>query len=352
MTKRGMFSVREVGEAANALGDLLVSKPDIEFATSRLAKIQPERADFWQRVSVSVRNGYSLSEQLAGHWTEDFVQPIRIGEKSSALPKIFHKIRDASAYSEKLAKILFKLVKPAVYAVAALIIIAVYVGFVLPELSSMMDQNAKSVVGGAGGMVHDFLIKAWPVCVAVIVGLGVFAYTWVRTPDNRLRAVGWAIHVPYIGKGLGRILFAKWARYMSIMNATGMDLWDMLRLTAPVLPVELRSPLLIAATLLEQGAPMSRVFSEDSEIYREVNRDFVPHEIVNAFLIAADTGNLHQQLDFAEINLDRDGKEQLEKGIGFIDNAITVLVFVAMSVPMFLYFSQMFENLAAGGRGL
>jgi type II secretory pathway component PulF len=353
MSKKGMFSVREVGEAANAMSALLVSKADIEFAATRMSKVQPERAEFWMSVAKGVQNGKLLSEQLAGYWSADFLHPIKIGEKTSALPQILGKIRDASLYSEKVARILFKLVKPAAYIVLAVVIFLFYVGFVLPSLSSITGQAGTSIVGGSGDVVKELVLKLWPFCVAGLVGIGFAIFQWVKVPDNRLVILGWSLHVPYIGKGLGKILFAKWARYMALMKSTGkMDLWDMLRLTAPVLPVKLRGPLLSAAALLESGVPMAKVFSEESSIYRGFDKSLFPHEIVTAFIIAADTGNLHDQLDNAEMTLDTDGKIVLERGIDVVQDFVTVVASVALAVPMFLYFIQMFDNLGAAGRSL
>jgi type II secretory pathway component PulF len=347
-----MFTVREIRIASNALGNFLKAKPDLAVGTRHLAKIQPRRAEFWRQVSQQVENGKMLSDQLVGHWPEDCLQPLKVGERSGNLATILIDIREACKYSERVQKLMMGLLQPAIYIVLAIAIGLGFAGFVIPAVSSMFS-NGDSVVGKWGEAIHLFVSKAWPVMLAGVAGGGWYLVMWLRSPENRLTLVGWALSIPLIGRGLSNLIFAKWARFMSLLHAAGgVDLWDMLRLTAPIIPMRLRSPFLMAASLLEKGQSMQRVFGEGTPIFRDVDIRLIPDQIVIAFVVGSESGNLDEQLRIAASVLDDDGKELLEMGIEVTKTITMVVASVCAIAPMVLYFLQMLNALAESAKAL
>jgi type II secretory pathway component PulF len=348
-----MFSVREIYVAANGLGNLLKAQSDLGFACRRMMLIQPDRADFWADVGKQVEYGKPLSSQLEKVWPEDCVQPLKVGEKAGDLSAILWDIRDACEYSEEVRGQLMGLLQPVIYILMAVTIGLGFVGFVLPMIGSVFSANGKSVVGEWGDIVNKLLLAFWPVLLIGALGtLGYIVY-WLQRAENRLTLVGWSLSVPLIGAGLSSLIFSKWSRFMAVMfTAGGVDLWDMFRLTAPILPERLRSPLLLAASALQRGESMQKVFGENTNIYREVNVKLIPQPILVAFLLGGESGNLDEQLRIASKTLDKDGKKQLELGIKATQAIATVTAGVCAIIPMALYVVQMLSSLADSGKVL
>ena len=192
-------------------------------------------------ISDDVKAGVVLSEALDKHkkvFPEFFVSMIHVGEASGKLETVFVSLAD---YYESDAAIKRKTVSALTYPMILLLmtvaIVFLMMIFVIPrfeDVLAQLDLEIKGFTAAVYGISH-FFKDYWQIIVLVILGLAGGTFLFLKTKKGRLLFDAFKIKAPVIGTITTNLITARFARSLSILLNSGMDLASALDATAKIM---------------------------------------------------------------------------------------------------------------------
>lgn len=176
-----------------------------------------------------LQRGRSFSETLEnkpGVFPNLFSSMVAAGEISGSLDTIIDRISDHYAKEAKLRNTIMKaMIYPVVLGVLMLAVVVVLFTFVMPMFVKMFpDPNdipslTKVMLG-----ISDFLINKWFIVVGVVFGLALGVRAVLKIPEVRIKFDYLKCSMPKIGKLICTVYTARFARTMSNLFASGMQM--------------------------------------------------------------------------------------------------------------------------------
>lgn len=214
-----------------AAGVALVQALDIIAKGER----NPAMADLVGNIRNRIESGSTLAESLAAHpkhFDDLFVNLVAAGEASGTLETLLAKI---ASYKEKTEAIKAKVRKamyyPSAIIVAAFIVMAILLYYVVPQFQSLFQGFGAELPAFTRmviGMSNTFRQWWWVVLIGIAVA--VFAFRYARRHSYRFRRAidSLLIKLPIVGDILYKSVVARFARTMATMFAAGVPLVDAL----------------------------------------------------------------------------------------------------------------------------
>ena len=225
------------------------------------------------KIARDVREGTPLSKALAKYpniFGVFYVNMVKSGEVSGNLPKILEKVADhlENEYAIR-SKILGAMIYPAVIMVVFVVIFAVLMIFVVPNLVEVLKGTgqelplATKIVIGAS----DFMIAYWYIMLALIVILiGGFIY-FSKTAFGKDLIDSTSLKIPVIGPFLKNLYLSRFAENFSTLISAGIPINEALEVVADLLGNNVyRRALLDARDRVVKGESVSHVFSQQKGI--------------------------------------------------------------------------------------
>lgn len=183
------------------------------------------------KVKADVESGSSLSEALAKHprhFDELYCNLVRAGEQAGILETLLHKI---ALYKEKVEAIKGKIKKamfyPSAVIVAAFIVTAILLYFVVPQFESLFKGFGADLPAMTQMVINmSKFVQAywWAMLLAVIGAVFAFIEGKKRSPKFNHFLDRLALQIPIIGAIVNKATIARYARTLSTMFAAGVPL--------------------------------------------------------------------------------------------------------------------------------
>ncbi len=191
------------------------------------------------QVRDRVNEGSSLADALSSTRKFDtlYISMIRAGEASGALDKVLERIADYLEDQVRLAsKVTSILVYPAVMLGFAMLVVAVLVSVVLPQITSLLLSLGEElpfytrwVIGGA-----DFVRGYWWAILAAM-GLLIAGFRAVgRTARGRDTIDRTTLRIPIVGRVVRTIAIARFTRTLSSLLSGGVNIVQSLEIARHV----------------------------------------------------------------------------------------------------------------------
>lgn len=194
-----------------------------------------------QVVYDDVKSGEMLSNSLEKHknvFPEFFISMVRIGEESGNLDMVFVSLAE---YYEKDAAIKRKvkaaMIYPGILTILTIGITVLMLAYVVPtfkKVMSTLEVPIEGITAVAYG-ISDFLIAYWRwILVGVIVLLGGLIL-FLKTKTGRYLFDKFKVRCVFMRKITTGLISARFARSLSILLSSGMDLASSLDATTAIL---------------------------------------------------------------------------------------------------------------------
>jgi type II secretory pathway component PulF len=285
------------------------------------------------RLRQRVRDGFSFSAALAecGNTFDPlYCNLVAAGEASGALPRILKRQCDYLALIEDLRRrVTSSLVYPSIVFLAALVLMFVFLTFLVPQLSTLLEKTGQELP-----LVTQLLISvsrffgAWWWAVISAVALVAFAIRAViKTPAGTAwwhRAV---LGLPVVGPVLQAKFFAEMLQTLSTLASNGIALLQGLQLmTAATTNTFLRGLLVKVSAMVGEGSSLAAAL-------RRVG--FFPAVMTDILSVGEQTGDIATALQRAATRYDRN----LTSRIGHLTTLIqpAIILFVALFVGVVAY---------------
>jgi type IV pilus assembly protein PilC len=187
----------------------------------------PAMSDVISEVINDVSEGKTLAQAIDKHpkiFSPIYRSIIAAGEQSGLMDKVLARLADNLEKQERLkSTVKSALTYPVIVLILMGGVMAIMVGFVIPQLSGLYTSlhvdlpfTTKIIVG-----ISNFAVSAWPITLGGIF-LTVFLYRrWHKTPDGQLIVDSFLLNLPVFGKLIKESILAEFSRTLGLLIGTG-----------------------------------------------------------------------------------------------------------------------------------
>ncbi len=176
-----------------------------------------------------VQKGRSFSEALAtkpGVFPNLFCSMVSAGEVSGNLDVIMNRVSEHYAKDNKTKnKVKSAMIYPMVLLCMLLVMFVGMFVLIMPMFRQLItDPSTMSPLSMAMFAISDFMINYWYILVLAIIGIVIFFVLFLKTPSTKLKWDEMLLKIPKVGGLLRTVYTARFARTMSNLFASGLQM--------------------------------------------------------------------------------------------------------------------------------
>ncbi len=292
-------------------------------------------------LNVEISRGQTLSDAMRGYknvFSSLFISMVRAGEEGGTLAESLRVVALQMDRSYSLQRrIRGAMMYPAIIVLAMVIIAVLMLTYIVPTLMKTFTElkitlpMSTQIVLGTSTFVRD---HGFIVLILVIVFF-LSIYLVKRLSAGKWFIHGVILHIPIIGLIIKEVNAARTARTLSSLLNSGVDVVDSVQITADVIQnVRYKKVLSAAVEVIKKGAPISEVFTQNSNIY--------PIFLGEMMSVGEETGKMGEMLlnvaTFYEEDVEQKTKDMstvIEPFLMVIIGAAVGFFAVAMISPMY-----------------
>ncbi|VTQ54711.1 type II secretion system protein [Campylobacter jejuni] len=335
--RKPRIGTEELALLTRQLSTLVAAAIPLEEALKAVAQ-QTENARISQLVSAvrsRVMAGHSLAAGLAlspTAFSDLYCAMVAAGEKSGRLDTVLNRLADYTEQQQKLKNRLFQaLVYPLILTLVAFGVITILLVTVVPSVVEQFVHMKQilplstRVLMSISDLMHDYGL----VLLLLAIGLGAYWRHWLKKKAHRRRYHAALLKLPVIGQVCRGLNSARFARTLSILNASTVPLLDAIEISGEVLTNdEARARIGEAKALVREGGSLHGALQR--------TRMFPPMML---HMIAAGerSGELDNMLARAADNQDSEFENQVSITLSIFEPALVVgmaviVLFIVLSI--------------------
>jgi type II secretory pathway component PulF len=294
---------------------------------------QPRVQQMTQGLHQGLVDGRSFSQSLREFpriFPALYVNMVAAGEASGALPDILHRlVKHLNQAKELRDRVQQALIYPAILAIAGVVLIAVFITFMVPQLTSFLAQS-----GGAMPLPTQMLLGLnhaittwWWLGILIVVGISVGFRSWVQTADGRLTWDRFRLSIPGYGKIIRHRYYAQFSRTLGTLMENGVPLLRALDLVSEITGNRyLESKLADVRRAVIDGATLSTALA---------NQHFFPELFTDMMAVGEQTGHFAESMQTIADVYER----ELDRTVAVISQLIppVIIVLIAVVVGFVVY---------------
>lgn len=278
-----------------------------------------------------VRTGIPFSECLASEgdfFPPLFINMIKSSEESGDLDKIAGQLAEHYDKEYRLSqRVKSAMTYPKILCVLIVIVVAVIMGFVIPQFQELFDQmDSLPATTTVLLNISNFVKTRWYVlifvgAIVVLVFKLLFAIPKVRYMKDKLE-----IHLPLIGKLRKVIYTARFARTLSSLYSAGISIMSCLQIARTTIGntyIESQFDQLIAD--VRNGNSLSEAISKVDGFTKKLS---------SSVLVGEETGTLDHMLTSVAKQMEFDSDMALNKLVSYLEPAMIVVMAVIVGFIM------------------
>lgn len=281
------------------------------------------------KISEAVESGQSLSAALAAtpqFFGSFYIKLVQSGEVSGKLQESLLYLADYLEKSQSInSKIRGALAYPAFVVFALIVVTAIMVVYVLPQLLSIFKDlgdvqlpiTTKILI-----WVTNFVNRYLYFLAILIIGSIIIFWRYLKTPSGKSWFDNVKIHMPSLGIVVRNLYLARISESLSTLIKSGIPILEALRITSELVGnTNYQKVLLDAEESVRGGGTISEAFSKHSEM---------PPLMTSMVSIGEKTG----KLDFMLTHISKYYKSESETAIANISQLIEPILVLILGVAV------------------
>jgi len=275
-------------------------------------------------VSNKVNEGSSLADAMAPYpdvFKSLYINMVRAGEASGSLETVLERIADFMDQQEELkGKVTAAMVYPAVMAVIGGGIVTMLMLTVVPEIMSMFDDMGSQLPWNTALLIwmSEFLGNYWWLLALGMPGVIYLFRRWKATEAGRMIFDRFVLSIPVIGDLARKVAIARFARTLSTMLASGVQLLHALDIVRTLLGnAVLEEVVLTARNNIREGEGIAPALKRSGEF---------PPLVVHMVGVGERSGQLEQMLTDVANTYDREVSYALDGMTSLLEPLMIVLM--------------------------
>jgi len=263
------------------------------------------------------------------------------GESAGNLDQVLLRMADHYEKENKLRnKVKSAMIYPIVLASLTIVVVIVMLVFVLPTFTGI-------IVSGGGELpfitrilvgFSEFLQKYWWLLGGIIIGLVIAWRGFKRSEKGHLWWDSTKLKMPVIGKSLRMIVAARFARTLSTLISSGLQMLSSIEITARIVDNQLiHNKLMTVTEDIRKGAQLSVAVRKTEQF---------PPMIYNMISVGEESGLLDDILTKTAAFFDEESDAAIGRLVGLLEPLMIIImavvigfIVIAMYLPMFQMFS-------------
>jgi len=190
----------------------------------------PAFATMLQDLRESLDSGRELSAALRRHpkvFSPFYLSMVQVGEMTGMLDVTFLRLYEHLEFEKDMKERIKAAVRYPMFVVIAMAIAIVIVNiFVIPAFAKVFEGfhaelplMTRILMG-----FSNFMVNAWPVLLALLIGAVVAFRSWINTADGRYKWDRYKLHIPIAGPIIMKATLARFARSLALSFKSGIPI--------------------------------------------------------------------------------------------------------------------------------
>ncbi|WNO59829.1 type II secretion system inner membrane protein GspF [Rheinheimera sp. MMS21-TC3] len=320
------ISASELALITRQIATLVEAALPIESALLAVAEQcdKPRLKNMMMTVRSKVVEGYSLAEGLAEFphvFDHLFRSMVAAGEKSGHLDQVLNRLADYTEQRQHMRnQILMASIYPVVMVVVAIGIIGVLLSVVVPKITEQFEYMGQQLPALTRFMIgaSEFVQSYGLGLVLAIVMLIIVAQRLLQKPAIKLAYDKKLLNITFIGRITRGVNTARFARTLSILNASAVPLLEAMRISADVLSNSyMKQSVTEAAARVREGTSLRNALDQTK---------LFPPMMLHMIASGEKSGQLDTMLERAANNLDREFEMTMTVSLEIFKPAVVIIL--------------------------
>ena len=277
-----------------------------------------------QEIYEALKNGSMISEAFAKHpkiFTPIFIGLIGTGEKTGNLNIAFSSIVYHLKWSADMKRKTVKAIRYPLFSLCVMLaVVGIMTTFVVPKVTQFLQSQNIELPFTTIALIafSDFVQNNGILLIATIPTLIVIYKILNLSPNIALRMDELKLHIPVFGKIIGKIDASRFCHFFSITFKSGLGVLECLESAKTVVGNRaIRQSIDIAKEQVSSGQRLSKSIASTHHFSSMVVRMFDIGEV---------SGNMEAALNNIRFFYDQEINDSIEKMVGMIQPALTVVM--------------------------
>jgi len=290
-----------------------------------------------------VRDGSSFSAALkkaSPSFSELYRSLSQAGEISGALGTILRRQAHYLVTMQELqSKVLAALIYPAFLFFSGIGVALLFVVYLIPKLTMLLDSTGAEMPGVAKLMVSasEFLKSYWWLFI-LLIGAGVLGFrAWIKAEKNRPAWDEAKLKMPGVGKILCSRFYVQLLETLANLVGNGLPLLRALELARnSTQNLYLRKKMDEVIEIVGEGGALSRSFKKVG---------FFPPLLIDMVGVGEQTGDIAKSLEKAAERYDKELTKKIEALSALIQPVIVVVMAILVGIMAYMMITVIFETI-------